>query len=354
MKSLTVIIPTLCRDTLVRTLDSIAGQRLQEDDQILVCQDSWPGHASDMTPSAAMADTVRSYGPQFQFHQHDAGEGTWGNDQRNAMIPKATGDWVLFQDDDDIFVPGAFNTIRIMADRQEDKGDKSPMYFRFEGPNGTLFWRKAGEILRNHIGGHCIVAPRGPKLAAWGKGYTGDYEYVARTSMNFKDFGYWYPHILSMHKPKLGWVEATSLDQAEALRLIRNTCRETMTRNTAEIGEEEQKRWFTERDPSKVFPYLFYSSDQIIGSGLVTVRDDNLPWATVCVLKEFRNQHFGRMIFKALSYGFTLPVYAEIARGNVASLKACLAAGFEVDEASLRTTVLRSKTQDRPLEDQPR
>lgn len=358
MPNLTVIIPTVGRNTLTRTLDSIVGQRLQEDDQVLVCGDDNPTASKEMDlPLGAWEHIVTGLGPQFKFHRLDAGEGTWGNAQRNAMIPLATSEWVLFQDDDDIFMPCAFDTIRMMATVQEKHGsntEKVPMYFRYEGPSGVLFWRKAGDILRNEIGGHSIVAPNGPRLAAWGDGYSGDWDYVARTSKNFKDLGFWHPHILSAHKPPLGWIEATTKDHAEAMRLIRNECRATLSRNTDEISKEQQQAWFAGLDPVRMYPYLFYAEDQIIGYGMLSIREDNLPWVTVCVREQFRGKHYGRFIFKALSYAFPLPVYAEIRRDNIPSLKACLGAGFKVEEASLRFTVLRSTTQERPLEDQPR
>ena len=38
--------------------------------------------------------------------------------------------------------------------------------------------------------------------------------------------------------------KVTTLQEAEMLRVIRNTCKDYMTRSNAHITEEQQKEWF--------------------------------------------------------------------------------------------------------------
>jgi hypothetical protein len=60
------------------------------------------------------------------------------------------------------------------------------LLFRFHSYHGLDFWDYAGNLARNHIGGHCLVTPNLPgKIGKWTCDYTGDYEYVAETVENF-------------------------------------------------------------------------------------------------------------------------------------------------------------------------
>ena len=76
--SLSVIVASSGRPTLQATLCSIAPQ-LEPGDELLVDVNA---------------------------------DGDWGHRARNRMVTKATGDWLMFMDDDDEYVPGAFQTVR--------------------------------------------------------------------------------------------------------------------------------------------------------------------------------------------------------------------------------------------------
>lgn len=69
------------------------------------------------------------------------------------------------------------------------------------------------------------------------------------------------------------------LNDAETMRIIRNTCREWMTNDQHEITPEEQQQWWSTFDRAIVRPFLYWADDVtgnawigapgIIGYGLV-------------------------------------------------------------------------------------
>jgi glycosyltransferase involved in cell wall biosynthesis len=79
--SFSVIVPTKGRDTLSRTLATVADQLDPGDEILVVCN-----HAND-----------------------------WGNSARQSAMDRAKGDYIAFVDDDDIFVPGALEAMRSWA-----------------------------------------------------------------------------------------------------------------------------------------------------------------------------------------------------------------------------------------------
>jgi len=80
--NLSIIVPSSNRPTLDETLDSIAGQMIPGDELLVDVND----------------------------------DGDWGNAARNRMMDKATRDYLIFMDDDDRYLPGAFEAVRAAVD----------------------------------------------------------------------------------------------------------------------------------------------------------------------------------------------------------------------------------------------
>ena len=123
--NISFIVPTKGRDTLGRTLTSI---ECWGDDEILVEVDNPPSRR-------------------------------WGNDQRNAAMKRAQGDYLAFIDDDDYYIKGHRE---IMEKAIKENPDK-PILFRIEYPNGRIIWNKK-EITPGNISTQMILVPNNPEM----------------------------------------------------------------------------------------------------------------------------------------------------------------------------------------------
>jgi glycosyltransferase involved in cell wall biosynthesis len=100
--SISVIIPTLGRPTLIRTLSSVLRQ-MHVDDEIIVVAD---GHLDDV--SDFFKDTLS---PNIRYFEHGPTR-QWGAAQYDYGIFQARGDWAMFLPDDDYMPAGAMDAVR--------------------------------------------------------------------------------------------------------------------------------------------------------------------------------------------------------------------------------------------------
>ncbi len=132
MKTISFIIPTIGRDSLRRTLNSIEKW---EGDEILVIQ-------------------------------HNPPSGGWGNMERNEGIKRATCDYLAFIDDDDWYAEGH----REIMDRAIKENPGKPILFRMQYPNGKILWDKP-ELIPGNVSTQMILVPNIEEmLHVWEKG----------------------------------------------------------------------------------------------------------------------------------------------------------------------------------------
>lgn len=105
--TLTIVVPTIGRPTLVNTLESIKRQALIPGDDVLIVYDSFAKDAVNAAQTKAM---VESYG--FTFIEHNGGYHFQGNPQLNHAINIAKTDFLCALGDDDIYVDGAIARLR--------------------------------------------------------------------------------------------------------------------------------------------------------------------------------------------------------------------------------------------------
>ncbi|MEK0431707.1 MAG: hypothetical protein RL139_1511 [Gemmatimonadota bacterium] len=181
LPGLTVITPTQGRETLTRLLDSVAANGLGENpqDEHLVVIDA---HGMADHEVARIQSTVGAYGPRWRAIRHDAGGHTWGHCEGNVGIEAArAGNYLTFNDDDDIYAPGAFAAIRQAIADDAVQGGPRVHIFRF-----TSYWRavlpEGRNVARGHIGGHCLVVPNvDGKVGRLGHQYDGDFDLIDST-----------------------------------------------------------------------------------------------------------------------------------------------------------------------------
>ena len=196
---LTILTPTQGRATLWRLLDR---GRLQLDaaDEWLVIADTFQ---YDRRALADLTARLADYGPEVRLLAHDAGRHSYGHDQLNYGIRRASGDYLVCIDDDDVFTPGALAAIRQAAAALPAP---QPLLFRFQTFWGEVLWQPAEppelRLCVGHIGGHCLVAPNVPgKLGRWTTEYEGDHTWIIQTLRKWQGQCTWVDRVIAQCRP---------------------------------------------------------------------------------------------------------------------------------------------------------
>ena len=170
------LVPTHREDRpLRRCLDSIAPQ-LQEGDEVIVVGDT---HTRLLPGVEAVVAAYDAHWPaSFRYLPHDAGHHCYGHCQLNYGLQRARGDYVHCNDDDDVWTPDAVTLMR----KGVEAYPKRPLLFRFRSYMGSVYWEEVGKMERDHIGGHCLVAPNtNGMLGRFTCAYNGDFDWIEST-----------------------------------------------------------------------------------------------------------------------------------------------------------------------------
>ncbi len=193
---------------LVRALDSVAASAGGLQVELLVGVD---GHATRVLEAARGWTAPGNVGVRV-FAVEKAPVPTWGNRQRNVVLDEqlATGRFIAWQDQDDVFVPGALERVVCAADATPGVLLFCQMRVHHWGPPVVL--PRARAIARGGVGGHMIVAPNEPALLGrWAPEteYTADFEFIRETAARFEHAGrqrMWLEELLSELRPEAGSV----------------------------------------------------------------------------------------------------------------------------------------------------
>jgi glycosyltransferase involved in cell wall biosynthesis len=153
--TLTIAVPTIGRDSLRHTLDSIKRQTLVEGDRILVVADSFEhGYRFDLE------ELVDGYGWPFEYHEYDGGTHFYGNPQLNHAMTLAQTDFFCALGDDDVYVDGALTRLRSHLEHGRATLCQfySPTFLTREGPRRFLLWDEPRLRVAN-LSGCCLIAP---------------------------------------------------------------------------------------------------------------------------------------------------------------------------------------------------
>jgi glycosyltransferase involved in cell wall biosynthesis len=140
--TLSVLVASCGRPSLTNTLVSISRQMLPGDQLLVDVNDDSP----------------------------------WGNRARNRMMPHATGDGLLFMDDDDIYHPAAFEVIRAAFAEDPERMH----VFKMRYPDGRELW-KVPELVCDNVSTQMVCVPN-MRLGVWGDRYAGDFDFFESTS----------------------------------------------------------------------------------------------------------------------------------------------------------------------------
>jgi len=155
-------------------LEESLRYQLVDGDEVLVVLDT---HTDSLLPLRAWIDRQ----PHWRYEVLDAGRHAWGHPQINYGMRLAWGDYLVFQDDDDVFTGDALINIRRAA-RHLDPPRPLIFKFRAERAGNRVFPIQRGLIAQGAIGGHCLVIPNvSSKFGEWTDRYEGDYDFIVDT-----------------------------------------------------------------------------------------------------------------------------------------------------------------------------
>lgn len=159
-----IIVPTCGRRTLVRALASALLQ-VTTGDEILVVGDGPQPHAQGVAATCGL-----------RYLETPALHG-WGGPQRTLGIAAATGDVLLFLDDDDRYAAGALAHLRTVCAAHPGR----LVLGRFVTREGRVLW--ADPVVRcGNVSTQCIAVPnQTDRLGTWTARYEGDYDFIAST-----------------------------------------------------------------------------------------------------------------------------------------------------------------------------
>lgn len=185
----TAVVPTVGRKTLSHALTSIARQLRPGDELIVVCN----------------ADRDN------------------GTRARNSAMERARGTHLVFLDDDDAMVDGAFERMRDFARQHPDRVG----IFREELMDGSLLWT-APEFREGNVGTAMFVVPNVEgKLAPW-RGSEGNDWYFIEETVKFQGEPIFCDAVVARQRP-LGTFE-TPLDRLRYRLRIRARARKALSR----------------------------------------------------------------------------------------------------------------------------
>lgn len=127
----------------------------------------------------------------------------------------------------------------------------------------------------------------------------------------------------------------TTPAEAENLRIVRNQCREYMTRSTDYITPEQQEEWFKTAF-RKYDLYIAYAIEHGVcivdaGFGVVHKNEDEFL-LTGGLVPEYRDKGLGKVIFKFLvdQCHKSLPIRLEVLKTNTRAFKTYEGLSFKV------------------------
>jgi hypothetical protein len=189
MPSISAIIPTAATDverlTLLRRSVLSALPQLRAGDEVIVAGDTTD---DPLDAARALCGRLGAEAPPGA-----------------AVRFLARGEWLTFNDDDDIYTPAAFAAIREYAGALVSP---APLLFRFRSYHGPTFWLVKGLLGQGLIGGHCLVAPNRPAmLGAWSDRYEGDWDFIKGTLEKWAAVGVhpvWCDRLIAIARPNGG------------------------------------------------------------------------------------------------------------------------------------------------------
>jgi glycosyltransferase involved in cell wall biosynthesis len=188
VKTLGIVISTPGRRSLARTLASILYQRDGVED-VLVVGDGFSA------PTRELVEFFAALGLPCRY-QATVKTRDWGHTQVNYGLHHVRGDYVTYQDDDDIYLPRSIpEMVRIVSEFRDER----PLIGRVKTPKFGLLWQRPD--VTSVLDGHCLVAPNNKRKLGWmAPVHSGDQCYLHTTLRNYPEWA-WTDRIWTLTRP---------------------------------------------------------------------------------------------------------------------------------------------------------
>lgn len=170
---LSVLLTTIYKRTLLRTLQSLEKQAWEAGDEVLLVSDDCHDEVIKLITDTKFNMPIRHIpikdGPHKDF----------GHTPRGRTMKKASGNYICHLDDDDIYLSDAIKNMR-QSCKQDLKAVHLFRMIRYS--DKRIIWTKEGQLKRKHISTQCICHPNKPStFGVWGPYYGGDFQFCAQT-----------------------------------------------------------------------------------------------------------------------------------------------------------------------------
>lgn len=189
--SISLVIATVSRPTLIGTLRSLVGQDWRPGDEVLLVGDGPQPIACDLFASSPLPG---------RYLTNPTRTGVWGHYARNWVLDAgvAAGTHLMALDDDDEYTPGAIATVREHLQQSPHR----PHIYRMSGhPDAGTVWKEPVVRVAN-LGTPMLVFPNSPrKLGRYAYTYTGDYEFCSSTLFHYPEGPIWKEDVICRVRP---------------------------------------------------------------------------------------------------------------------------------------------------------
>lgn len=192
--SLTVIVPTVSRPTLARTLKSLTGQWWEPEDRIIVLGDGRQPQAKALT-----AQFASRYG--HKYVEYLGGPcNDWSHTPRNWLLHKIglTTTHFCILDDDDVWVSDAARLIHLAIEEAPTAMHLFRMDCTTRPDVGKVLWANK-EIREANVGTPMSVCPVDDKIAYYGTRYGGDFDFIHAESQTHDVV--WHEEVICLTRP---------------------------------------------------------------------------------------------------------------------------------------------------------
>jgi Glycosyl transferase family 2 len=122
-------------------------------------------------------------------------DGAWGSTARNRQIERATGDMVMFMDDDDEYTEGAFDAVRAAVEIAPDRVHLFRMRYSHD-PH--VLWIDE-EVRCGNVSTQMVIAPR-RTAARFSSRYEGDFDFIEAACAELGP-PVWHEQVIALVRP---------------------------------------------------------------------------------------------------------------------------------------------------------